>query len=293
MDFLHELSSRLLLVLSITTIAIAVASFLVFKLYANYFQPFKIQHTPYNFRLFSNDALWTVLNISGVVVVGVILQRLWINGIIEFNTSSPSIFTLIFEFIVVFFLFDFAYYLMHKTLHLEPFYSRIHIHHHKTLNPNFLTSYAFHPIEGVSAALINVILVLALDFHVHTIFTALIYQGLMSLHVHFAHEYFPKGWLDKWYTKWFITPLFHDLHHSRVNYNFGGFTIMPDYLFGTLTPDLKKIFDEIKEGKMERNQFKEGKSEAGLQALHVETTLENQQTIAELKDAKLKRHTSL
>lgn len=254
MEYFSDVYLKLAWTLPLVALAVATSYLLVFKVYADYFKPLRIQSTPYTKKLFVNDAFWSVLNIAGAVFVGVALHHLWMHGFIAFNTASPSIVNLIFEFIAIFFLFDITYYFLHRALHQEPFYSWIHIHHHKTFNPNFFTAFAFHPLEGILAGSIALFWVWILNFHVHTILTILVFQGMMNFSVHFAHEYFPKGWLDKWYTKWFISPTFHDLHHSRVNCNFGGFTSIPDSLMSTLTPDLKKIFDAIKQRKAKHDE---------------------------------------
>lgn len=271
---LYSFAIKLALILLLASAALSTAYFLFFKFYADYFRPLKIQETPYTLKLFTHDSFWSALNISGAVAAGVLIQHLWQNGFIEFNTSSPSAFNLLLEFFAVFFLFDITYYFLHRTLHQEPFYSKIHIKHHKTFNPTFFTAFAFHPLEGVVAGLISVFWVWALDFHIHTIFTILLFQGFMNFSVHSAHEYFPQRWLSKWYTKWFISPTFHDLHHSRVDYNFGGFTTVPDFLFGTLTPDLKKVFDTLKERKALQNQ----------QLTNIFSSLPNAHTLEEDKE---------
>lgn len=256
MAYLNDISSKLVWILPLLIFSLFFAYFLVYKIYSDYFKPLKIQDAPYNAKLFANDMFWTITNVTAAIIMGVSFQYLWSNGYIDFNTSSPSIFELIYEFLILFVLYDATYYFLHRGLHQEPFYSWIHIHHHKSFSPTFFTAFAFHPIEGMLAALIAVFWVWALNFHYHSIFILLgIFGGAMNFSVHCAHEYFPRNWLKKWYTKWFITPTFHDIHHSRVNCNFSAFTIIPDYLMGTLSKDLKKVFEKIKDRKAEQETF--------------------------------------
>jgi sterol desaturase/sphingolipid hydroxylase (fatty acid hydroxylase superfamily) len=62
------------------------------------------------------------------------------------------------------------------------------------------------------------------------------YGVISSLLVHGGYEMFPRGWYRSVWTRWYLTPSFHDLHHERQDGNFGGFTTIWDRVFGTVSP---------------------------------------------------------
>jgi len=99
------------------------------------------------------------------------------------------------------------------------------------------------PIEGIlTGGFLPAFLAV---FEVHRESLGLIggFQPLMSIYVHCGHEFLPRWWYRTPLTGWLMTPLFHDQHHSRVGYNYGGFTTLWDRVFGTVGPGYAADFE--------------------------------------------------
>jgi len=72
------------------------------------------------------------------------------------------------------------------------------------------------------------------------------YGVLSSVLVHSGHEIFPRWWYRKGLpSKFYISPMFHDRHHTAYRTNFGAFTTIWDRIFGTVHPNLEADYMKL------------------------------------------------
>lgn len=130
------------------------------------------------------------------------------------------------------FLFDFAYYWLHRLQHAVPFLWRFHAVHHSIEELNAVNC-SHHWTEGLlRVALISVPVMLLIDLRVPEIVAMTIVLGAWGQVVH-ANTSLSFGPLDHL----FVSPRFHRVHHSldprHHDRNFAGVFPIIDRAFGT------------------------------------------------------------
>ena len=116
-------------------------------------------------------------------------------------------------------------YWVHRTLHVDFLYRRLHRYHHQWQVPNSWTSMAFHPVDSFLFALPVHLFGFAVPLH------GLLYLGmqiLMSLWSVSSHD---RVAIAKW--RWFNYADNHTLHHWFYRCNYGQFFTFWDRLMGT------------------------------------------------------------
>jgi sterol desaturase/sphingolipid hydroxylase (fatty acid hydroxylase superfamily) len=137
--------------------------------------------------------------------------------------------------VAILFVYDFAYYAGHRTMHHPALFKRVHGIHHRARNPSSVESFYQHPAELVVGLSLffgtTVLMRLVLGpIHVHT-FALLffLYSQLNILnHAGLRTGIRALGWLD------WLSSIHHVHHHDDPNKNFATITMLPDRLFGTL-----------------------------------------------------------
>ncbi|PID94675.1 MAG: hypothetical protein CSA89_01200 [Bacteroidales bacterium] len=143
---------------------------------------------------------------------------------------------------------DFFAFLTHWAMHKIPFLWEFHKTHHSATRMNPMTQYRLHPIELIINNIIGtfafgtitgVFSYLSMgniskwEFLGANVFSVIFFVcGANLRHSHIRLRYF------KWLEHIFISPLQHQIHHSRAsihwNKNFGSHLALWDWLFGTL-----------------------------------------------------------
>jgi sterol desaturase/sphingolipid hydroxylase (fatty acid hydroxylase superfamily) len=197
-------------------------------------------------RLVLHELGFTLLNLAIVITLTMFIMR-WLFGHFYIKVlPSPSIATTIGQFILYFFLFDLYYYLFHRLLHTEFFYRYVHSIHHKSTRPTPLTSYSVHPFEGFVSFMFTLMLFTVMDMSVTAFYAMNAYSVIHAVVLHSGHDFFPRWWYRNPISKYYVTPVFHDLHHSDPKgVNLGIYTTIWDRVFGTVSPELDAAFDEV------------------------------------------------
>ena len=197
-------------------------------------------------RLFWHDFVFTLLNLSLVITATVLLlEWLFRNSFIT-AIDSPSIATTVGQFVLYFFAFDLYYFSFHRLLHTPFLYKHVHSHHHRSTRPTPLTSYAVHPFEGFMSFMFTLVLFLFMDMSIAAFFAMNAYSVVHAVVLHSGHDFFPRWWYRTRIAKGYVTPVFHDMHHSSPEgVNYGIYTTIWDRLFGTISPSLQTSFDEV------------------------------------------------
>lgn len=155
---------------------------------------------------------------------------------------------LLLSYTLVLFVFnDFTRYWLHRIMHLVPFLWRFHRVHHSAEVLNPLTFYRVHPVENIlfgvryalSTGFITAVFIYFFGAGIGLIeflgVNALVFVFLL-LGSNLRHSQIPLSYGAK-VEKWFISPLQHQMHHSRTytHRNFGSYLAVWDRWFGTLT----------------------------------------------------------
>ncbi|MCC2606747.1 sterol desaturase family protein [Planctobacterium marinum] len=202
--------------------------------------------------------LWAPLILTMVpIAMGLSDALEWTFGQKQLLTGIENDAIVIFVFTLVLFLFDdFTRFLLHYLLHKVPFLWEFHKVHHSALVLTPMTVYRSHPLEsflyacrmglaqgcavGVCYFLFGPTLSMA-DILGANVFIFLF--NVMGSNL--RHSHVKWRWGDT-LEKWFISPVQHQIHHSRQvqfhDKNFGTALAIWDRLFGTLVLSGKTRF---------------------------------------------------
>eukprot|EP00850_Spirogloea_muscicola_P015264 SM000115S23943 [mRNA] locus=s115:306069:307632:- [translate_table: standard] len=131
---------------------------------------------------------------------------------------------------------EFGIYWMHRSLHdVRPLYHWLHATHHIYNKQNTLSPFAglaFHPLDGILQASPHVIALFIFPMHLFTHEVLLFLEGIWTTNIHDSIDgnVFPV-----------MGAGYHTIHHTTYRHNYGHYTVLFDWLFGTLrTPPRDK-----------------------------------------------------
>jgi lathosterol oxidase len=120
-------------------------------------------------------------------------------------------------------------YWMHRELHEQKIlYKYVHALHHKYNRPDTLSpwaSIAFNPLDGILQASPYVFWLLFVPCHYLTHCALLFFTGVWATNIHDSVD---------GDTEPFMGAKYHTMHHTHYHCNFGQFTVVCDWLWGTL-----------------------------------------------------------
>ncbi|CAI5520361.1 unnamed protein product [Closterium sp. Naga37s-1] len=120
-------------------------------------------------------------------------------------------------------------YWAHRLLHdIKPLYTHLHAIHHIYNKQNTLSPFAglaFHPLDGIIQALPHVLSLFLVPTHFTTHLLLLFAEGIWTTNIHdnlHGNVLFIMG------------AKYHTIHHTTYRHNYGHYTVLFDWLFGTL-----------------------------------------------------------
>lgn len=134
------------------------------------------------------------------------------------------------------------FYTCHRLLHHPRLFRYIHAVHHKSVDVNPFSSYAFHPLEGLLLGAWVLPCVLLVPIYVPLLG---VLQGIglaNNVLSHLGYELYPRGLLRVPLLRWLNTSTFHSLHHTRLRGNYGLMLRVLDRWLGTEVPDYEAQF---------------------------------------------------
>jgi sterol desaturase/sphingolipid hydroxylase (fatty acid hydroxylase superfamily) len=143
------------------------------------------------------------------------------------------------------------FYVSHRLMHHPKLYW-MHKHHHDSVVTTPLTSLSFSLIErafllaGVFAGIALVNLFWAPNLL--GLVLAMMTNYFFNTWIHSNVEVFPRGFAGSRLGRWFITPSFHAMHHTRFNGHYGLYTAFLDRWFGTEFEDYEYVFERAASG---------------------------------------------
>lgn len=142
---------------------------------------------------------------------------------------------------------DAYFYWMHRLMHHPRIYRRVHLVHHRSVNPSPWAAYAFHPSEAVLEGGILPLLLVLMPMHPISFFAFITLMLWFNVYGHLGYEIFPKSLYSHPLGRWLNSSIYHNQHHERFTGNFGLYFTIWDRLMGTLRTDSADKVDEVHE----------------------------------------------
>jgi Delta7-sterol 5-desaturase len=164
-----------------------------------------------------------------------------------FNISDYGIPYFIASIFIMIVLHDAYFYWSHRLLHWKRIYRQIHGIHHESVSPTSYTSFYFHPVEAVMQLSILPLILFIMPVHWISLSIFLTYMTFFNIIWHNSYEFWPRITVRSKILGLFSTPTHHNIHHERVNYNYGLYLTIWDKLMGTMHPNYETIFEAVKD----------------------------------------------
>jgi sterol desaturase/sphingolipid hydroxylase (fatty acid hydroxylase superfamily) len=216
------------LIVSILAVDGALLSFLAWAYHAKRFEPYRISmkqsmKVPGPKRLL-NIAYIAVLSLIAVFgMTGVIYHR-------AFYESAPSIPRVLFEIVAILLVYDFAYYWLHRAMHIKKLMRWVHGRHHEVHNPTAMESFYLTPAELFAGlGLLCAVTWLLGPVSIYSFCAVFFIHSTLNITVH-------SGLVSKNILLWPIDKLTHKhyVHHAgNYDNNYASLTPFWDILFGT------------------------------------------------------------
>lgn len=148
--------------------------------------------------------------------------------------------------LLLLFLHDTYFYWAHRLMHHRWFFRHFHKVHHESRVPTPFASFSFHPLESFLEAIIVPALALVIPVHWTAYLIFLLIMTISGVVNHLGYEIFPRGTNRHFIGKWLINPTHHELHHLRVNGNYGLYFTWWDHWFRTQMPEYDSLFTKLR-----------------------------------------------
>jgi lathosterol oxidase len=248
---LHDLLSRFLLIVSISSLRYVFFAGLTYSIFYvwkknNWIQR-KIQTSFPSAAHIKREVTYSLISflIFGLIGTGIYLMQ--VAGITKIYTDfrEHSIGYFIFSVVVFIAAHDLYFYITHRLMHHKLLYKHVHRIHHLSTNPTPWAAFAFHPLEAVVEIGILPVMVLIMPLHPLAIIAWILYMTLMNVIGHSGFEMFPKGFTTNSLTSWYNTSTHHNMHHKFVLCNYGLYFNIWDKLFKTNHAKYHETFEAI------------------------------------------------
>jgi sterol desaturase/sphingolipid hydroxylase (fatty acid hydroxylase superfamily) len=188
----------------------------------------------------------TLVTLATGTATATVLSLLYASGRTKLTPDAESLgWPTIAATFVAFIVFnDVWFYGWHRLLHHPWLFRRVHALHHKSVDVNPFSSYSFHFLEGflLGAWVLPAVVLVPVYLPMLGVLQAIgLLNNVMS---HLGYEFLPR-----WFVRippfcWLNTSTFHNLHHSKLNGNFGLFFRVWDRLLGTEVASYERVFTE-------------------------------------------------
>jgi sterol desaturase/sphingolipid hydroxylase (fatty acid hydroxylase superfamily) len=166
------------------------------------------------------SSLWILfLNI----VVAIPGYLLFYYDVVNFEYST-SIWTVLFDFLLLLLVVDFLTFVAHLLAHKVSFLKDFHLVHHAHVEFNELSLYVMHPAEAIGLGLMFTLLFTFMSFNIYAVIIFLIFNWYWGVIAHFTPKNNQKS-------KLLTNNIFHAVHHKEGDYNYGFYTTVWDRIF--------------------------------------------------------------
>lgn len=229
-------------------VLIAGVPFVIFYIfYPSFFRNNKIQGKMAKQKDFIREVCYSLQTSFILAGVGILMLTTPLRSFTRFYTDPfeyPLSWIPLSVFIALF-IHDTYFYWMHRLIHHPKIFRRVHLVHHKSVNPSPLASYSFHFLEGLLEAMIAPIILILLPVNVIALIFFTFLSFSINVYGHLGYEIAPKWIRNSLLFEIISTSTYHNLHHSRFEGNYGLYFRLWDRIMGTENPDYVKAYDAI------------------------------------------------
>ncbi|TGK07951.1 sterol desaturase family protein [Leptospira semungkisensis] len=262
LTYLSELGPKIPVIFLIDFLrylAFASLAFLFFYIWKHPFQNRKIQNKFATNAQFRREFLYSVSSVVVYTAVTFVVLVLRKYGYFQFyeRIEDHGWTYLILSTLLILAIQDFYFYWTHRLMHTRWLFKIVHKVHHDSLIPSPWTAYSFSVWEALIHALILPIIATLFPVHPLALLVFMTFQIIRNVLGHSGYEIFPSWMISNRILKLINTNTNHDMHHQSFRYNYGLYTTIWDYVFGTVHPKYEETFAEITRGKSEQVQLQE------------------------------------
>lgn len=229
---------------------IAGIAFLIFYyFFPNFFKLNKIQAKFAKNKDFIREVLHSMQTnaiIAGIILITVRTPLEQYTRIYR-NASDYPLWYMPVSIILALIIHDTYFYWLHRTIHHPKLFNKVHLLHHKSINPSPFTSYSFHFFEGFFEALIAPIIAFTLPIHPVAFGLFATISFTINVYGHLGYEVTPKWFRNSFLFQLLNTSTHHNLHHTKFNGNYGLYFRIWDRLLGTEHPNYVEEFDKMQQ----------------------------------------------
>ncbi|OUC12367.1 MAG: hypothetical protein B0A82_23120 [Alkalinema sp. CACIAM 70d] len=228
---------------------ITLSAFYVFWVwYKQPMQPLRIQQKQRSYeqqwRKEIRNSLVSI-GIFGLMDLGVYLAKQQGWTLLYDNVAQYGIPYLLLTMVLMLFWQDTFFYWAHRLMHWKPLYKFSHKVHHDSIDTSPFTAYSFHPVEAIVEALPDLIIVFVLPVHWWALLGYQVASMVMNVIGHLGYEVIPQSWTRHWLGQWKTSSTHHNMHHSKVNGNYGLYFRFWDVLMGTEFKDYQTTLNAV------------------------------------------------
>lgn len=139
---------------------------------------------------------------------------------------------------------DTYFYFAHRSMHHPKLFKWFHKVHHLSRTPTPWAAYSFAPGEALIMSAFVPLILWLIPIHETILFIFVAIQIVRNAQGHSGIEFHHHNWVDTPLDV-FTTTTHHDLHHQKVNGNYGLYFTWWDRIMGTELPGYKAEFRRI------------------------------------------------
>ncbi|XP_047322455.1 delta(7)-sterol-C5(6)-desaturase-like [Impatiens glandulifera] len=147
------------------------------------------------------------------------------------RANDVSVLTYLLYLVIYLLIIEVAIYWVHRLLHdIKPLYKYLHSSHHVYNKKNIISPFAglaFHPIDGILQAMPHLMALFIVPMHFSMHVKLMFIEGIWTILIHD-----PINVKNIWPM---MGSTYHTIHHTTYKHNYGHYTILMDWMFGTLT----------------------------------------------------------
>lgn len=159
--------------------------------------------------------------------------------------NEYGMFYTVLSFFLAIFIHDTYFYWTHRLMHHPKIYRKVHLVHHKSINPSPWAAFAFHPYEALISGLIIPVLIFVLPMHMSVVVLFFLFSLVKNIWGHLGYELFPSGFTKSKLFGVNTTTTHHSLHHKKFNGNYGFYFTFWDRIMKTEVEKYHEEFESV------------------------------------------------
>jgi Delta7-sterol 5-desaturase len=228
---------------------IALAYFIVWKLYGARFQHRRIQQKQRaDAKQIRSELKNALLPLSVGALFASIVMLLTIKGHTQIytNFSDHHPLVAVAGFFILWMIDDTWFYFVHRFLHHPFVYRHVHAVHHRSVDVTPFTSLSFHWLEPFLLSMWVIPVVLFVPVYAPVLAIIQVVGLLDNVKSHLGYEFYPAG-LNRSPLRFLTSSTYHNMHHTKFTGNYGVHFRFWDKLLGTELPHYESEYDRVKQ----------------------------------------------